>query len=183
VALNLVKVVIALAFPTVVFVVFNRFQEARSGRDVTLAHMQPVVKPLNMRLHYNVDDAVRFWGALGDNGRRAEEAYLKLDLTFPLIYGGALMISLGWLLMASGTTWRPWLVMLPVVVGMIGDWTENLIQLDQLPRYMPSGPSGLDAGAILQSSVATDIKLGGIAVASVVAFWLAGTLLTRSSSR
>ena len=68
VVLNVLKVMIALAFPAVVFVVFNGFQEARSGRDVALAQMQPVVRPLNMRLRYNADDAAAFWSAIGEKG-------------------------------------------------------------------------------------------------------------------
>lgn len=71
--------------------------------------------------------------------------------------------------------------MLPVVVGMIGDWTENLMQLDQLPRLITR--SGIGEVAIALSSPATDIKLGGIAVASVLALWLAGLVLVHSSTR
>jgi hypothetical protein len=180
---KLVKVVIALIFPTVVFMVFNHVQERLSKRDVALTCRKQAVDPLNTRLHYNADDAAKFWGSLADPGPSAEQTYLKLDLLFPFLYGGALMISLLWLLSASGVGWPRSSVVLPVIIAMLGDWTENLIQLEQLPRFVTSGRSGLDDGAILFSSVATDIKLGGIIVASGLALWLAGIVLTHSKSR
>jgi hypothetical protein len=160
VALNVVKALVALLFPTIVFLVFAARQSAHSGRDVALTHVNPAdAKPLNTRLHYTVNDVDYFWRALGKDGRLAEQRFLKEDLTFPLIYGGALMLSLRWLLWATELSWSPWLVMLPILLGMIGDWIENTIQLDQLRHYIDAGRKGLDPAAILRSSLATDLKL------------------------
>ena len=49
------------------------------------------------------------------------------------------MLSLGWMLWKSELSWSPWIVMLPVVLGLIGDWIQNVIPLDQLQRYINAG--------------------------------------------
>jgi hypothetical protein len=183
-ALNIVKALVALIFPAVVFLAFGARQSAHSGRDVALKNINPTdAKPLNLRLHYDVNRVDYFWGALGKSGQLAEQRFLEEDLTFPLIYGGALMLSLGWMLWKSELSWSPWLVMLPVVLGMIGDWIENVIQLDQLQRYINAGKNGLDAGAIFRSSLATDIKLAGIASADVLLIVLAIAFVLRTTPR
>lgn len=184
VALNIVKAFVVLVFPVVVFFAFASRQAAHSGRDIALKNVSPTdAKPLNTRLHYDVNDVDYFWGALGKDGRLAEQRFLKEDLTFPLFYGGALMLSLGWLLWKGGLSWSPWLVMLPVLLGMIGDWIENVIQLGQLQRYIDSGKSALDPAAILRSSLATDLKLVGIAASDVLLIALAVAFVWRTTSR
>ena len=182
--LAIVKTLVALALPTVVFFAFAARQSAHSGRDVALSHVNPAdAKPLNMRLRYDVNDVDSFWKALGKDGQLAEQRFLREDLTFPLIYGGALMLSLGWLLWESELGWSAWLVMLPVLLGMAGDWIENTIQLDQLQRYIDAGKPGLDAGAIVRSSLATDMKLVGIAAGGFLLIALAAAFICRTLSR
>lgn len=184
-ALKIVKVVIALLFPMVVFVLFEGFQEQQSGRKAALDALpqtQPPAKPLNLRLYYGADAATEFWGALkSTHGLEAEQKYLTLDLTFPFVYGGALMISLAWLLSASGAPWPRGRVFLPVVAAMVGDWTENLIQLDQMSRFISTGRPGTIAMRL--SSVATDVKLGGVLFAIVLAIRLAVFVVKHSGSR
>ena len=129
---------------------------------------------------YDKDDVNKFWGALGNDGRLAEQEFLKEDLIFPLMYGGALALSLGWVLSMSGLSWSPWLIVLPVVIGVVGDWAENLIQLEQLQRYIDKGKDGLDPGAILRSSIATDVKLAGVLLSSLLLLALVAIFLKRN---
>jgi len=63
----------------------------------------------------------------------------------------------GWPSSASSKRiWRSPSSTLPVLLGMIGDWIENVIQLGQLQRYIDSGKSALDPGpffgAVLQQT-------------------------------
>jgi hypothetical protein len=184
VASDIAKAVAALVFPTLVFFAFGKLQSVHSGRDAALRNLNPKdAKPLNTRLHYGVDDVDYFWNALGKDGRLAEQRFLKEDLIFPLMYGGALMLGLGWMLSMSGRAWSPWLVALPVLAGMVGDWFENVIQLGQLQRYIDAGRQGLDTGAIFRSSLATDVKLAGIASADVVLAALFLIVLWRTFTR
>lgn len=183
-AITVLKALVALAFPAVVFFVFANAQSARSGRDVVLKNVNPPdAKPLNTRLWYRVPDVDYFWGALGKDGRLAEQRFLKEDLIFPMMYGGALALSLGWLLSLSGLSWHPWLVVLPVLIAMGGDWVENSIQLRQLQRYIDAGRAGLDARAILSSSIATDLKLSGIVIADALLLALAVATVWRAAAR
>src|SRR5262249_47467349 len=74
--------------------------------------------------------------------------------------GGALLVSLLSLLSLTRRAWNRWLLVLPVVIGVAGDWIENLTQLNQLHVFMAGGP--LDADAIALSSAATDATLAGV---------------------
>ena len=48
---------------------------------------------------------------------------------------------------------------MPVVIAMLADWTENLVQLEQLARYSGKCAQGLDARSIQIASFATRTKL------------------------
>ena len=180
---NLATALVAVVFPTVVFVGVATLQSAHSGRDQALKSATPQnPTPLNMRLYYDNDVVDSFWGALGKSGRVAEQRFLEEDLVFPTLYGGAIAGSLLWLLPVTGLSWRPWLVVSPLVVGVMGDWTENLIQLEQLRRYGALGKNGLDASAIRLSSLATDLKLAGVTLSGVLLLVLVAAFLRRAAA-
>ena len=179
---SLVNAAVALAFPTVVFLLFGSVQANKSGRQEALARNVPAnMKPLNMRWGgYRPEDVDAFRTVLGLDGRIAERRFLEYDLTFPTFYGGALIASLLWTSTALLGGGLPWLVISPVIVGMLADWTENLVQLEQLHRYVPGQASSLDANAIHVASLATVVKLVSLSIASITLLVIVGALLTRS---
>lgn len=152
---RLIPVALALLLsPVVVFVCGAWILTIVSGRRTV-----PKQKPLNGRLGYDLDAVDRYWGALDKSGLEAEQRFLALDLIFPVFYGGALAASL---LMASAMLERPlataWLVVL-VVVTVVADWRENLVQMEQLRRFIEAKRSGLVARRIRAASLATIVKL------------------------
>jgi len=178
------RVIAVLIFPVAVFLAVAKLQSSHSGRDAALAAANLSSRDtLNMRWHYDTADVDRFWGRLGSSGRVAEQRFLEEDLIFPTFYGGALALSLYWMLSMARLSWKRWLVLLPVVIGVVGDWTENLTQLDQLRNYIANGINGLDADAIFRSSLATDAKLSGVIVADILLLVLAWMAITRPSPR
>ena len=137
-------------------------------------------KPLNQRWQgYDTDAVHDYWNALGVEGRRAEQRFLELDLVFPFFYGAALVAGL---MLAWATLDRPfqpaWL-MAPVAIAVAADWTENLIQLDQLRGYVESGKDGLHSGWIQASSHATTLKLLMAGGSLLLLLWLASTIIVR----
>ena len=129
-------------------------------------------KPLNQRFHYDAAAVERYWKALGD-ALPAERYFLKLDLVFPMLYGGALAASL---LIVWAMLGRPfavaWLVG-PVAVAAVADWTENLIQLTQMRRF---GHEGVQAGWIAGASFATLVKMVMLGLMFLALFVLIGGL-------
>ena len=158
-------VVVAVATPVVVFFVIAKAMSTLSGRDAALAASRPPnPKPLNTRWSYRVDDVAEFWGALGPAGDVAEQRFLKYDLVFPLAYGGTLAASLLWLGRQAGLPGTVLLVA-PVVVGVISDWTENVVQLQQIQLYTAKGRQALQRRAVRIASIATAVKLGSLCTA------------------
>lgn len=130
-----------------------------------LAGRQPLPRgerPLFTRLAgYSVSDVAAYWSKLGpaDHGLLAERRFLELDLVFPFVYGGTLCASL---LLLWALLGRPFPAVLPVglvALTMLADWTENLIQLRQLGRFVAG--SSLEADWIRWASLATSVKLVG----------------------
>jgi hypothetical protein len=161
------RVIVWLLFPTVVFVVVGWLQALDSGRAKVMQDRHiAMADTLNLRWHYTASDAEKFWGKLGPDGQVAERRFLEEDLTFPTFYGGALVLSLLSLLSLTGRPWKRWLLVLPVAIGVAGDWIENLTQLNQLHVFMAGG--SLDPDAIAKSSVATDAKLAGVILATLL---------------
>lgn len=122
--------------------------------------------PLNLRLlGYQPDEVRHLWGALRGTPEDAkdllghEERSLRLDLIFPSLYAVALGVSLllawGWRNRGFSQGW----LLLPVVIYLLADWTENLIQLGQLRLYRQAGPNALQDGRIRIASMATTVKL------------------------
>jgi hypothetical protein len=161
------RAIVWLLFPTVVFVVVGRLQALDSGRAKVMQEKHIAMsETLNLRWHYTMSDAEMFWRRLGPDGQVAERRFLEEDLTFPTFYGGALVLSLLSMLSLTGRPWKRWLLVLPVAIGVAGDWIENLTQLNQLHVFMAGG--SLDPDAIAKSSVATDAKLAGIILATLL---------------
>jgi hypothetical protein len=180
---NVVRAVVVLVFPIAVFLGFGRLQSWHSGRDAAMqAAGVSQADTLNMRWHYDAKDVDRFWSALQATGRTAERKFLQEDLIFPVFYGGALALSLLWLLPRTRLPWNPRLVILPVVAGVLGDWTENLTQLGLLRGYVPQHLESLNPTAVNLSTFATDVKLGGIIIATVLLLVLTCAAIVRPAS-
>jgi hypothetical protein len=156
----------ALVLPVTVFLSGGQILLRASGRDrlarPALNAPDPNRKPLGQRLGYSDRDAASYWKTLEADGRAAETRFLELDLIFPFFYAGALACGL---LLARAMLGRPfpaaW-IGVPVAMVMIADWTENLVQLDQLAGY--DAGKALQSGWIRVASTATTVKLlvGGI---------------------
>jgi len=112
--------------------------------------------PLYMRLHYDRPAVEKYWVAFGKN-LGAERLFLELDLVFPFLYGGALAASFLIARAAMGWTFHPASLLAPVILGVVADWTENLVQLGQLRRYCEG--QALQEGWIRAASTATAAKL------------------------
>jgi hypothetical protein len=158
------ETILMLALPLVVFV---------SGAWIMarLSHRQCVVdqlnrsgvrkndrNPLKQRLGYDIEAVQRHWGALDAVALGSERTFLQLDLIFPFFYGAALMASLMMAWSTLGRPFRPVWIIAPVVFTMLADWTENLVQLSQLRRYLKGGEVTLQAGWIQIASTATILK-------------------------
>jgi hypothetical protein len=116
--------------------------------------------PLNARFRgYTPADVHALWGALDPPARTIEQHFLELDLLFPFLYGGALATALLLAWVTLGRPVAPAWILLPVAITVLADWTENLVQLSQLHRYMVSGEMRLQSGWIHVSSAATIVKL------------------------
>ena len=157
-----------LLFPAV-FIGGAQIMSALSGRKSLEGE-----KPLNRRWGgYRVDDAASFWGELDKHGLlRAEQRFLELDLLFPVFYGSALAASL--LIASALFGWpvqRLWLVV-PVVIGVLADWFENLNQLEQIRNFVDHGKDGLVARCVQIASTATVVKLYVLTVSTVLLYGL-----------
>ncbi|WHZ23955.1 MAG: hypothetical protein OJF47_003067 [Nitrospira sp.] len=158
--------VIALGFPIAVLLgggpVLNRI----SGRASTIKRLtqagHTVPKPLNMRWLGYGPAAVRiYWRALQKPGRLTERTFLRLDLLFPFLYGGALSASLWWVWVTLNNPFPLVWLTAPLAIALAADWTENLVQLNQLGRFQDGseGDGNLQGAWIRVSSCATIIKL------------------------
>jgi hypothetical protein len=159
-----VKVIIMLALPLTVFLGGLWVMSKISDQDYVTQRLRQWAapedqKPLQQRLGYDAGAMTRYWGALDNTALRLEQHFLELDLAFPFLYGAAVSASL---LIAWATLGRPfhpaWLIA-PVAVTVFADWTENLVQLGQLRRYIEDGQVGLQPGWIQIASAATILKI------------------------
>jgi hypothetical protein len=171
-----------LALPAVVFFGGAALMAAISRHGVVEAALLAAKElhrcdrePLNRRIWgYDVAGVDRHWKEIKRNpeAEAAERLFLKLDLVFPLLYGGAfaasLLIARSLLQIEIGAAW----VVAPIGVAVAADWIENLIHLRQLAGYEAGEPASLDEVAIGVAGVATSIKLlllGGAMLALVAA--------------
>ena len=147
---TILSAVVILALPMVVF-----FGGARGMTE--LSHRKQVPeKPLNRRFSYNARDVRVYWAEFEDGGR-AEQKFLELDLVFPFLYGAALAISLLMAWAGLGRPFHPVWIITPLAITLLADWTENLVQLGQLKRFLAGTP--IQEGWIRIASAATALKL------------------------
>ncbi|HEX3129928.1 MAG TPA: hypothetical protein VH394_21525 [Thermoanaerobaculia bacterium] len=160
------KTTLLLLLPAVAFLAGAWLLLKLSGRG------EPPQKPLNRRFGYSLSETVSYWEALGSRGRSAERRILELDLAFPLLYGGALAASL---LLARSSLKNPLpvaLILAPVAITLLADWTENAIHLNQLGRYVADGQSALQESWIRVASTATALKLSFLTVSWLMLAYL-----------
>jgi hypothetical protein len=179
----IVRAILVLLLPTVAFASGVRIMSSLSDRAYVVERLATAPAkdrpPLNQRPGYDLPAVGRHWGAMDAAALRLERRFLLLDLVFPLLYGGALVVSLLLAWDALGRSFYPLWVVLPVVAGMLADWTENVVHLCQLRRFVASGASGLQAGWIQVASAATILKLLLLAGSSLLLVTLTGIVLAR----
>jgi hypothetical protein len=177
---------VTLVLPLLVFLVGSWATSAVSGRQTSAPVSGPADaaeggKPLGQRPGYDVKAVAAYWKSLGDAGQRVEKRFLQLDLMFPFLYGGAFAAGL---LVAWTHLGRPfhagWFIV-PVGITVVADWTENLVQIGQLTRYMKDGQGALQPGWVQVASAATFLKLvfglGSVLLLFVlVAIWVGRAL-------
>ncbi|HUG34047.1 MAG TPA: hypothetical protein VMJ90_04715 [Anaerolineales bacterium] len=168
-----IKALILIGFPALVFgsglLLLNWL-----GRS-TLAGGE---KPLYVRSGYNAEDTKEYWDALDQAGiLSVESRLLKLDLFFPLLYGGALLISVlaAWMAMGRPPFWN--FAVIPIWLAALADWTENSLLLYLLQSYMNSTTAALNPDLVQIASTATMLKFIFIAISWVAFFILVGKFL------
>jgi len=171
-----VKAGLTLLLPVLVFLAGSWAVVTISGRPAMTATS---VKPLGMRFGYDTRAVDAYWKSLNIEGRGAERRFLELDLVFPFLYGGVFAAALLAAWIQLGRPCDPVWVVLPVIVTVVADWTENLVQLGQLGRYQPDAAT-LDPGWIQAASIATMLKLvfgavSGLLLVALVVGWIANS--------
>ena len=143
-----------------------------SRREYTLQRLERLSpedrQPLYRRFAYDRALVIRQWDALDETALRHEQEFLRLDLVFPLLYGGALAFSLFMASAMLGLGSKGGWVIAPALITVLADWTENLVQLGQLKLYQTKGGAELQAGWIQIASLATSLKLVSSIAASLV---------------
>jgi hypothetical protein len=179
------RAVLALVFPFIVFAGGGRLMLVAAGANADRA-VTRLGKPLNQRwAGYTRDEVLGLWGAIDDHDLRVERRLLQIDLLFPFLYGTALILALLALRTMLGGRVNPALLLGPVIVGLLADWTENLVQLQQLNGYAPGAarePAAIGAGAIAIASAATSLKLVSLAAGAGLVLLLFVLVLLRSRS-
>jgi hypothetical protein len=175
---TLLRILIALAVPVVVFVVAGLAMMRMTERDQFPQRRDPVTVPLNFRLAgYDVEGARAYWTWLGPQGREAERRFLEADLVFPFFYGGALLFSLLYLWAGLGRPFDATWLVAPVAITVIADWIENLVHLRQLGHFVRN--EVVQPGAMQLATLATSTKLVMFWVATGLVVALCGWLLVR----
>lgn len=158
------EIALMIALPFAVFASAGWLMQEISGRKAIVALYQGAAeelrKPLNLRpFGYRESQVTGQWKLLGEL-RPQHERFLEYDLIFPFFYAGAFAVSLlvGWTLL--GRPCQPFWALLPALLMAVADWTENLIHLGQLRRFVESGD--VSAGWIALASSATVLKLWSI---------------------
>ncbi len=175
-----------LAMPIIIFMgggwIMSRLTDRQYVADRLSLNAAPDDrKPLNIRKSgYDLSAVNRHWGTLDDTARRYELHFLYADLVFPVVYGAALAASLLMAWEKLGRSFHPGWIIMPVVLGMVADWTENFIQIGQLRRYKEKDESKLDADLIQIASAATRLKLLSLASSYVLLIILMVIVITRA---
>lgn len=129
-----------------------------TGRDEFPQTSVPESVPLHFRVDFYDAEQVRsYWNWLGYEGCRAEMQFLKADLVFPIMYGGALLVALFIIWIGLGRPFSPRWLVVPVGITVLADWFENLVHWHQLRRFLKEEP--IQAVWIQLSSLATMTKI------------------------
>jgi hypothetical protein len=149
------KAALLVAVPVVVFLAGAEVMNRVSDREPD----PRLGQPLNQRFEgYDAADAGAYWYGLRAQGRDAELKFLKLDLLFPFLYGGAFLGALLLAWAALDRRFAPAYLVAPMAVMLVADWVENLAQIHELREYAATGAAP-DATLIAVASVATMVKL------------------------
>ena len=167
----IVKALLLVLLP---FVVFNGgvwMMNVMSGREYLIQRLEGEKAGLskegkkdyaflNFRFcGYDAKAAKKHWElfAKDDKAVDAEKRFLEIRPRFFRFFTERRLLSAYWIAWAAtGRTFNPAWILLPVALAVIGDWTENLIQLNQ---FQPTdGEVNLDAGWIRIANIATMVK-------------------------
>lgn len=116
-------------------------------------------KPLYVRSGYNAEDVKSYWNALDQAGILSVEAELLIiDLVFPFLYGGALLISIlaAWRALGRLPFWN--LAVIPVWLAVLADWLENSSLLYLLQKFMNGTDLAQYSDLVQIASTATLLK-------------------------
>jgi hypothetical protein len=131
------------------------------GRAVASVGLRPLY-----RCPYDRAYAETYWRTLaaappvdGYAPFESERRLLKIDLAFPLIYGGALAAGLCFSLRGLGYPAAATAAMLAVLLTVIADWTENLSQLNALSRFTAAGHAPASVLALANAATCSKTAL------------------------
>lgn len=116
------------------------------------------------------------WGRLSQDLIGKERWFLELDLLFPFVFGGAIAMGLLVAWHSLGKPFPVFCLLAPIVVCMAADWSENLLQLSQLDKFLRTGGGPaptISEMAIRIAGIATAVKWLSLGVSSVLLGWLA----------
>lgn len=154
----LIKLLVALGLPLIAFLAGGSWMMKVTGRGDFPETTAPESAPLHFRFGgYDAEEVRAYWDWLGTDGRLAELRFLELDLLFPLLYGGAILLGLFLVWNALGRPFPRRRLTAPVFVNLIADWTENLTLRHQLRRFLGNEPIG--EGWIAFAGQATTVKI------------------------
>ncbi len=177
----LIKIIGIFLFPIFAFLVAGYAIELVTNRSIAIKNLPDgMPKTLNMRpLGYDKTTFTNFYKALNEDGRKVEQLFLELDLIFPFLYGGALAASLLLVWIMLEKPFSPAWFLVPVAIILIADWTENLIHLGQIGKFINAGTTGLSSFWIGIASFATVLKIWTIIASYSQLAWLCGRLIMR----
>ncbi len=142
-----------------------------TARSARLGSTPPV---LDTRLWYTPAEVQTLFDKLGADGRSFYAlTEITLDLLFPLVYGGILLIMM-WRLFEPGAA--RWLLLLPAV-GMVMDWLENFSAAGMAWTYTGAAPGWAAVARVF--SLLKNV-LGGLGVALVLVGAVRDLILKRS---
>ena len=151
------RVMFAIVIPLGVSLILGLLMMDLTGRNKFLETENPSAPLYSRIIGYDETEVRNHWNWLGADGREVERRFLLVDLAFPIAFGSGFLAGL---FLAWGGAGRPfrvgWLVV-PVMITVLADWTENLIQLVQLSRFSNDVP--LQVAWIRVASFATSTKL------------------------
>ena len=169
------QALIIIAIPIFVFVGGVWLMSEISGREPPANE-----RSLGLRFGYDADDARKHWGAFNEKSLHAEQRFLELDLVYPFLYGGALLFSLFMAWTALGRPFNSLCLVVPSLMMMLADWTENVAQLHEMKRFITNPATALSRDWIRVASVATTLKWVFVAGVSLFLISLVVVMICRS---